>query len=213
MSHTNRIRGFTLLEMLIASGIFAVILLLGFAIFASNSTVQAKVEAQRVVAQGARLSLESIAREIRLANGAFSISSQGQIRQTGVAFKLLDGTTDVMTNLTSGSRLEIASTNLNNVTQTTYRLISLEQLNNHTYVRMMECVDVTCTSGASAQMTPDAIEVTQLTFRGLMPVMANQANQPFVEINLKVQNGPEVPTQLVSTQALKTVVTSRNYQL
>jgi type II secretory pathway pseudopilin PulG len=69
MRYTQARRGFTLLEILLATGIFMIIMVVGVAIFASTVGNASSSEQSRVNAQAARFAFESIIREARLAKG------------------------------------------------------------------------------------------------------------------------------------------------
>jgi len=60
-------RGFTLIEALVASGIFALVLVGAVTLFATNGGVYNTGQSKAEVQQNARIALESAAREIRMA--------------------------------------------------------------------------------------------------------------------------------------------------
>lgn len=61
--------GFTLLEILIATGIFMVIMVVSVGVFTLTVSGSSSVEQMRVTTQSTRFAFESIAREIKLAKG------------------------------------------------------------------------------------------------------------------------------------------------
>lgn len=68
MSKTYKQKGFTLIEVLIASSIFVVVISLSVTTFGMASTVQNKNNAIKEATDTSRFILESISRDIRLAN-------------------------------------------------------------------------------------------------------------------------------------------------
>lgn len=71
---TNRKNGFTLVEILIATSIFVVLVATVVATFGFGSDLQSKTLAIREASQNARFIIEAIARDVRLADG-FEISA------------------------------------------------------------------------------------------------------------------------------------------
>lgn len=69
--------GFTLIEVLIASAIFVVLITTAIATFGFSSDLQEKNLAIREASQNARFVIEAIARDVRLAD-SFTISSNGK---------------------------------------------------------------------------------------------------------------------------------------
>lgn len=61
--------GFTLLEILIATGIFMTVMVIAIAIFTTTTSSSGATEQLRVTSQSARFAFEAITREIRLARG------------------------------------------------------------------------------------------------------------------------------------------------
>jgi Tfp pilus assembly protein PilW len=72
--HTLR-RGFTLLEILIATGTFMIVMVVAVGIFTLNVGSSSVTEQMRINAQSARFAFESISREIRLAHGIVYVPS------------------------------------------------------------------------------------------------------------------------------------------
>lgn len=65
----DRPKGFTLLEILIATGTFMIVMVVAVGIFTLNVGSSSTTEQMRINAQSARFAFESISREIRLAHG------------------------------------------------------------------------------------------------------------------------------------------------
>ncbi len=76
---TNNRRGFTLLEILIATGIFMTTMVFSIAIFTTTTSGASTSEQLRVNAQTARFVFESMAREIRLSRGLVQVKDETQI--------------------------------------------------------------------------------------------------------------------------------------
>lgn len=72
-SQINRLKAFTLLELLIAASIFAIIMLLIVGILARTSLYQSKISAMRSVSEETRRLADQITRDVRAANGLVTI--------------------------------------------------------------------------------------------------------------------------------------------
>ncbi len=71
-------RGFTLIEILIATGIFMIVMVLAVAIFTTTTNGSSTGEQLIINAQAGRAAFESIAREIRLAHGLVYVDAADQ---------------------------------------------------------------------------------------------------------------------------------------
>ncbi|MCL5795076.1 MAG: prepilin-type N-terminal cleavage/methylation domain-containing protein [Patescibacteria group bacterium] len=69
--------GYTLMEVLIAVSIFAMVLGMVVAIFTTNSRIQAKTQAVRETSQTLRYIMEAIGREVQLADGCVETNGNG----------------------------------------------------------------------------------------------------------------------------------------
>lgn len=76
MKKINHNQGFTLIEVLVSSSIFVIVMSTIMIIFSVNSSLRNKVAAIRETSINARYAIEAIAREVRLAN-SFYISNSG----------------------------------------------------------------------------------------------------------------------------------------
>lgn len=68
--------GFTLMEILVATGTFMIVMVIGVAIFASSLGSSSTSEQYRINAQASRFAFESLSREIRLAKGLVYLDPQ-----------------------------------------------------------------------------------------------------------------------------------------
>lgn len=202
-------RGFTLLELIIASGIFAMVILVGFAVLSDSATVQSRTDAERLVGQSASFALEAVAREVRLANGYQVIDpTLGSIVQKAPPFTIV-GSPD-QDQQTRSSVLDLASTDFPNpsLAVTTVKEIRLTQdsTTGHKYIELLTCRDLGCTSiDSRTQLTPPSVEVQNLEFSGLT---GSADRKPFVEISMTITT-PSGATQ-TATQTVRTLVTPRN---
>ncbi len=219
--------GFTLIELLVASGIFAMVLLIGFGVLRSATSVQSKTGTERVVGEATRFSLETIARQLRAANGSLVLSSTGQITRVAPPFTILATGSTLATpqmaadGQTTGDRVKIVRTDLVTGTKT-IRLMSLKERvladgRIHRYVALETCEDLLCLLPVEeSPLTPDSLEVARqgLVFEGLPFPSDGSApdRQPFLRIKLAVATDPRL-TQPDETAHLEltTLVTSRDY--
>lgn len=221
--------GFTLIELIVASAVFASVLLVGFTILANTTAVQSKISGQRAVGETARFSLEGIAREVRLANGIVSRDARGILVQTAPPFEILPGSTAGQNSTNAlqqgdkqGSEIKIMSTDVA-TGQTTIKLIGLAAVTGddnstvvHQQIVMKTCTDQTCTAtlGPTVLITPKDFEVADLQFSGLTIDPAQPFHQPFVKIELSLKRGTAFDrAEETASYTLETIVTPRNYQL
>jgi len=105
-------RGFTLLEALVASTVFAVVMVGAVSMFATNSGVYRSGQSKAEVQQNARIALESAAREIRMAGYDHS----------GVITAALANHTSIQAGNASSLTFVADVTNDNVLDQVTYRI-------------------------------------------------------------------------------------------
>lgn len=75
---TTFLHGYSLIEVLIASGIFATVMVMVFATFSVNSNIRNQSQAIRDASISGRYAMEAIAREFRLAN-SYTLNSSDDI--------------------------------------------------------------------------------------------------------------------------------------
>ncbi len=202
--------GFTLLELLIASGLFAMVMLIGFAVISDTATVQARTEADRLVSQSASFSMEAIAREIRLANGLRALDPlSGTIIEKAPPFTIV-GTPSADQQMITSSVIEIASTDFLNPSDSIAHIkeirLSEDTATGHKFVELRNCQDIGCVSIESrVRLTPDSVEVDRLEFQGLTAI---SDRKPFVQISLTLKTPTDAKQP--ARQTIRTVVTPRN---
>jgi len=107
-------RAFTLIEILVASFIFLIVILIGTAVFGAAVGNRAKANIVRATQQGARYAVEAMSREIRMANVT------GAMNKVYYGFAIMkndgDDIQETLSNkLYSGTRLVVADLDSNNV--------------------------------------------------------------------------------------------------
>lgn len=220
-------RGFTLLELIIASGIFAGVMLISFAVVGNTQKLEGKTIAQRSVEQTTRFAVEHIGRHIRVANGLLTRQPDGEINPTSpsftTSFRLL--TAQGLPLITAGTGdivrapgIEIGSTDLLTGQQTLKQIILQEDHRTngeiHRFIALIACEGMnltTCpTNTPVVSLTPADIEVTGLTFGTFVPGLSGDTQQPFVEIALAVAKNDADHPEDQATHEVRTTITTRN---
>lgn len=119
-SHLSK--GLTLIEMIVAVGVFAIAITIASSLFVNVVLIQAKTTAQRLVNQEARYVMETITREAKLAQGSSSAPAIG-VSGEGKILTLTSGTSSKTFSLSS-ERIQMDSSFLtsNNVKVTQFEL-------------------------------------------------------------------------------------------
>lgn len=175
-------RGFTLIEVLLASFIFMSVVTIAIGSFTSQITLQSSSEAQRNVQQAAQAIVEAISRDVRtietFAIGGSTASCSGLYPDCGdrLEFTLLDGT------------------------RKDYRFQSGAVL----------LCNVGCSS-ANTLNDPERVEVTDFFVEGLEPNTdpTLQLTQPFVVVHLSLQTPFTGRAEDHAELEIRTMVTSR----
>lgn len=216
-------RGFTLVEMLLASGIFAGVLLVGFATLSQSNDVQDRTEAQRTIQQANRLIFEAIGREARLANGLLRLEPDGQLvsqsPHSPITF-LRSGLPvpgAAPDTLATGDGLAIDTTNLTTGLQERRFIQLIERSGDGEPplhgLAMTICTDppVCAIMQPPVPLSPEGIDIVAVEFSGLQGSQLDpRSPAPFVAINLTSRS--LVATRGMSIQqTARTVVTIRNY--
>lgn len=182
--------GFTLIELIVASGIYAGVALMGFAILANTDQIRTKTDTQGTMIESVSLSLETLAREARL--GTFTIEAAD-----GTAATPESGTNQLV-----GNRLAIVARDpVTGAASYRYALVTEEARPgnpHHKSLSLTTCLDATCRSVVSTgPLTPDQVEVNSISFRGLDSTISDRA--PYAQIILTLQapglNQPPVVIQ------------------
>lgn len=210
--------GFTMIELIVASGIFVMITLVGLAVLSSSVQSEQQTVGQRLLGQTSRFVLEAMGREIRLANGAGTDRPPFIIVSAGLTPALPDPIDQRL----SGSRIQITSTDQVSQCRSERRIelatATRSDGTTHRFAQMTaKSLDSGCplsTVPQTVPLTPDSVEVDALTFRGLSSSATALADrQPFVEITLALRwvvPGKDGAASL--SQTTRTTVTTRAYQ-
>jgi len=189
-------KGFTLIEIMIASLLFSVAMIIATAVFYNTVGSRSKVEVIRDTAQSGRLAMEEITRNIRLANGAYDASGKKIVNSISI------GTSP------SNQFLTLWRTDPDNINNKSYK----------TYSRRDEDGDGIYSiyvdeGNGNKAITPPSINVTALSFTGI-PDTYSPTQQPQVIISFTIQPA-KASTQVISqnTITLETTVTSRDYNV
>lgn len=218
----NMTRGFTLIELIVASGIFAILTLIAFSTLTQSEAIEARTQVVRRVGQTNRFTLETIAREVQLANGAVQKNEIGELRQTAPSFAILGsgGTSpseEIATHWQIGSELKITSSNMETGERVSKRIyLGLNQTGNQVVMMDVEtCTNQICRTVNGSALSPDGVLVEELVFHGLDPSRAVGVlnRHPFLEVSVTTASLPTEgrPTEIVR-QTLKTLVSMRSYR-
>ena len=209
--------GFTLLELVVASGIFAMTMLLAFAALSSSHSLQTKTQVQRTIGQSGRFALESIARELRFANGFFSTDTAGRFVQSRPQFQIIDAAgqpilPSVIDGRSHGQRIEIASTDVLTNTKRRIFVSLVQESTGHTFLELARCVDpIGCLQIERAPLTDPSVEVTDFAVIGLSGGTTT-AVPPFIEIRLGFKSDGRGSLPEPVEEHLSTTITSRQYR-
>jgi len=187
-------RGFTLVEILVATFIFSIVVVMAISIFGLSSNVQISTEMMRSAGQGSRYAVEQISRDIRM-NG----------NNNTISFCLSDFDSTCSTTTIESDYLKIVSVTNSVITTKLYGLIPPDK----TVLGIQ-------TNGESwNKLSPDGFKVTkiigsQYLFSGKPTGFS--AVQPFVSIRFSLTNVGIVNKKSEEvTESIRTTVTSRNY--
>lgn len=204
-------RGFTLLELMVASGIFAAVFLLGLGAIRNIATVGDQAHQIQLLGETGRAVLETVSREVRLANGGLSLGSDGVVEQKILPFTLLDQKASTG-GLVEGSQLQIATTNTTNpnLPLVTLRQIRLRDVLGERFLETTVCQTLLCQNAESARLTPQGVTITNLAFRMLPATTTNRS--PFVAISLTVEVPSATRGAAPLSETFQTTVTGRGYR-
>ncbi len=206
--------GFTLIELILASGLFAMVLVMGFSVLSDAGRLNDRTQAQRRVGQTAQTALETIGREIRLANGLLDITSEGKLTQLASPFIFRNGSTDGQ-GRTVASSIQINQTDFPSVfaPQPKAQLVTLVTTGNDRYLELRVCQTTDCTSySQQARITPVGVVVEDFQISGVSHTLQDSTRLPVVTLRLTIADlliSGGAATSAVR-QTLETTVTTRN---
>ncbi len=181
-------RGFTLVEILIASYIFLLVVVAGTAIFSSSVGAKMKASAFWTTQQEARYAMEKIIKTIRSEN----------VRGLGI--------------YDSNSRLVLCGT-VGQCPEDSPLQFWLESSTEGSAIYFQDEEE-----NLSTLTSPDSVKVTNLEFKGYYPVAATPGipgtgsdRQPYITIEMTVENAPGERVVEKDTLTLKTTVSLRTY--
>lgn len=172
--------GFTLIEILVATVVFAIGSMMFMGIFTTISNTTLRVEGNRLAQQDSRYAIEMISREIR--NGC-----NFEVEQDGELLKYTSGSCDLSTNPTSW---EIYARTVTNTDGEQYLVLNKRQSG--------QTIDGT-------QLTSDEVAIKDVNFQVIQP--ANE--YPIVEVSMEIYRQGFKKVQDATTTTLTTRVTSR----
>lgn len=208
-------RGYTLVEILIATSIFVAVVGIAVATFNSASGFQSKTQAIQETNQAARFVIEKISRDIRSADGEQAIYSTGRTNSFKVfGFVLIDGQDELLANpSTSTIRLAVIKKGqgecsqyepLPKVFKPLNQVILYYVTNDKKIAQEMRYVDssitglsqitnTTCTGSSSTNLLSNRVEYKDLKFSGLYPLQdpdptKRLKQEPYLTIELKVRS-------------------------
>lgn len=193
------VRGYTLLEVLIASALFVGVLMIGTSSFTTASRLRERTLDQQQTTETARFIAETIARDVRSATGQKGASGYGPypfefVQQGNVKKIPTDGLIQ-----TSGLR--------------TYRFDASKGMSGGLVERLYEFsadngqMTVRRDGGDPQSLLPDGFSIKDVSFEGLSHNVVGLLSQPFVRFQLTV-----VSKATGNTQTIRTAVASREVQ-
>lgn len=194
-------RGFTLIEVLVASGLFVGVLVIGVSSFSSINRLNEQIVRTRQLSQTGNFVMETLVRDIRTATGNIDPATRGIIGvQYPFDFVSNSDTGQVASGAQAVSALRIRQCDDGACLQRLYQLRTVSQ--------ERQTLVVQESSGQSGELLPPDIGITNLSFTGV----GHQASsvQPFVTIRFTLADLTASPDQPLS-QTFTTTVTSLVY--
>ena len=182
-------KGFTLIEIVIAVLLFSTVMIITTVAFTNTIGTRSKVEVIRDTAQTARLGMEEIARNVRMANGGYN---------SGTGEKLANSI------VISGTELDPILTLIRYDLKTKQNVFKI-------YRYCTDKQSICETFSGQQRITTENIRISNLSFTGVSD-SNNITQQPYVNISFTVQ--PANQSTKVTEQNilnLATTVTSRDY--
>ena len=212
-------RGYTLIEVLIASSIFVVIMIIGTATFTTANRIREKTEAITLTTETARSVAESISRDLRAATGIRDVSGaftilpftlgQGRESTTGLATGTLLQTVRFDGNVGDQGETVVHDYFVDGDTPDTLTLKVRARTFNGTPATLDIPVpdeEVTTLLPAQLVLAQNGFTVTGLTHGEATTLQ----KQPFAQLHLALRYVGD-PRNAGITQTVQTSVTSREY--
>lgn len=194
-------RGFTLIEVLVASGLFVGVLVIGVSSFSSINRLNEQIVRTRQLSQTGNFVMETLVRDIRTANGNIDPTTGAVISlQYPFDFVSNSDTGQVASGAQMVSALRIRQCDGGACLQRLYQLSSTDSQTQTLLVRE--------SSGQSGELLPPDIGISSLSFSGV----GHQTSgvQPFVTIRFTLTDLAASSDQPLS-QTFATTVTSLVY--
>lgn len=199
--------GFTLIEVLIASMIFVMVVTVAIAAFGTSTGAQIQVDTARTVSESARFSIEEISRQVKLAASWEDFNHSFQ-----PAFKIIP--VGVKKELQIDQVQRNSSGEISKIIRRTYYLDDSDSI---IKVKVKETTNLGKNwSGeiVSSLSSASQAKVTSLIFTGQGPTFPTDTvtAQPYVTIEMAVEN-PQGAIKLSEKANIKlrTTITSRDY--
>jgi prepilin-type N-terminal cleavage/methylation domain-containing protein len=224
---TRTKRGFTLLEVLIASMIFAAVMLITTGIVAQSSSYRSKLKAQREVNEETRKLADMITRDVRSANYSVAVRT-GSILDPGfttphhykngiVLYSYNGSYADIVDNVSPNTEtanlLEIFTKD-NNVRVYKSYLDVADGINKVQYITGTYVPETHLVNVVSNVQINNGINDLKIDFSGFAPEDTSpNKQQPYVQFTItsKTKNYSTLPNSERATATIRSVVTSRSY--
>lgn len=228
--------GFTLIEILIATAIFAMVMIIVIATFTWAAGYNNRLKEMRRVSQEVRLAMDDLTKNVRLANGSgkWGSTNIGEI----TLFNCSGSLTSTCTLVAQGSAVryksDLTSADPSADTPVSNALLVLQQNNNKAilYRQILvstgnyklnkaeqnisswpASIDLSTINTLAQSLNPEDKTSMQVWFGGFGPNKTSRTQQPYAEIYLigKTYNYDTVAPNMRSKFHLRTMVESRDY--
>lgn len=191
----NSQRGISLLELIVAIGIFSIVVLLANGIYINIISSQRQSISAQTTQEALRFAFEMISKEIRSAQGAFDGSECGSTSPTPGYYKVFNNSTN---DLEDGDTIKLYFKNKNNECMLYERVVDA---NGYGKLKISRGIE-------AGFITPDELDIKDLRF-----IIRDQRSgvvgtvQPSVTIMMEAEmiNGPKQNIRM------QTTITSREY--
>ena len=218
-------RGFTLIEILVATSIFVGVVVIAIGSFSASTGVQRRTENIRDVGQSGRYALEKISRDIRIAKGGGTYRRGPNDDSVEGFFILADDNrlidSDLNSQATQGHKLVIFLTDPDNtVSVNIYRrsstgVLQVQTIRNATLINADDIDDDAAYTDIIDGTKVNIVNTNDFSINGYRPPQDNPARQPYLVINLAIQSknlARSVSGAQYVKVSLKTTVDWRSYE-